>query len=71
MAEEKIREQETELRQILDMTPQHIAVFAPDGSPLYANHVALDYFGVTLDQWRELSQFHLNSLIRMIRTLSR
>ena len=27
-AEEKIREQETELRQILDLTPQHIAVIA-------------------------------------------
>ena len=32
-AEEKIREQETELRQILDLTPQHIGVFGPDGKP--------------------------------------
>src|SRR5712664_4375459 len=36
-AEEKIREQERELRQILDLTPLHIAVLAPDGNPLYAN----------------------------------
>ena len=53
IAEEKIREQETELRQILDLAPQHIGVLAPDGSRLYANHTALEYFGVTLEQWRD------------------
>ena len=52
-AEEKIREQETELRQILDLAPQHIGVLAPDGTRLYANHTALEYFGVTLEQWRD------------------
>ncbi len=52
-AEEKIREQEIELRQILDLTPQHIGVLAPDGSRLYVNHTALEYFGITLEQWRE------------------
>ena len=51
-AEERIREQEAELRQILNLTPQHIGVLGPDGSPLYANHAALEYFGVTIDQWR-------------------
>src|SRR6266850_1709689 len=53
IAEEKIREQETELRQILDLAPQHMGVSAPDGSRLYANHTALEYFGVTLEQWRD------------------
>jgi PAS domain S-box-containing protein len=53
IAEEKIREQEIELRQILDLTPQHHGVLAPDGSRLYANHTALEYFGITLEQWRE------------------
>jgi PAS domain S-box-containing protein len=53
IAEERIREQETELRQILDLTPQHISVLAPDGSRLYCNHTALEYFGITLEQWRE------------------
>jgi formate hydrogenlyase transcriptional activator len=53
IAEDKIREQETELRQILDLTPQHMGVSAPDGSRLYANHTALEYFGVTLEQWRD------------------
>ena len=52
IAEEKIREQEAELRQIVDLTPQHIGVFGPDGKPLYTNHAALEYFGVTMDQWR-------------------
>jgi PAS domain S-box-containing protein len=53
IAEQRIREQETELRQILDLAPQHIGVLAPDGSRLYANHTALEYFGITLEQWRE------------------
>jgi formate hydrogenlyase transcriptional activator len=49
-AEEKVREQETELRQILDLTPQHVYVFGPDTSLAYANQVALEYFGVGLQQ---------------------
>src|SRR6266496_1758974 len=53
IAEQRIREQEAELRQILDLTPQHIGVLAPDGSRLYVNHTALEYFGITLEQWRE------------------
>src|SRR5438876_109011 len=52
-AEQRIREQETELWKILDLTPQHIGVLAPDGSRLYVNHTALEYFGITLEQWRE------------------
>src|SRR6185369_3745234 len=52
-AEEKIREQEAELRQILDLTPQHVGVLGPDGSRIYTNHTALEYFGITLEQWCE------------------
>ena len=63
IAEEKIREQETELRQILDLTPQHIGVFGPDGSRLYANHTALEYFGITLEQWREPGRVHRITLV--------
>src|SRR6476646_12001473 len=44
---------EAELPQILDLTPQHISVLAPDGRRLYANHTALEYFGITLEQWRD------------------
>jgi len=52
-------ERERELQQILDLTPQHIGVLGPDGSPLYANRVALDYFGVNIDQWRAKSRIDL------------
>jgi PAS domain S-box-containing protein len=51
-AEEKIRESEMELRQILDFAPQHVAVLGHDRTRLYANQTVLDYFGLTLDEWR-------------------
>jgi formate hydrogenlyase transcriptional activator len=47
-AEEKIREQERELRQILDLTPHHLYVFGPDGGLLYVNQFALAYLGADL-----------------------
>jgi PAS domain S-box-containing protein len=49
--DEKVREQEMELRQILDFTPQLIAVYGPNYERLYVNRVALDYLGVTLEEW--------------------
>jgi PAS domain S-box-containing protein len=52
-AEEKIREQEAELRQMLDFAPQLIAVYGPNRERLYANRVALDYAGLTLNEWRQ------------------
>ena len=53
VAEEKIREQEMELRQILDLTPQLIAVFGPHYQErLFINRTALEYHGLTLDEWR-------------------
>jgi formate hydrogenlyase transcriptional activator len=53
-AEEKIRRSEMELRQILDFTPQYLAVLGPDRdrTRLYTNQTMLDYFGLTLDEWR-------------------
>jgi PAS domain S-box-containing protein len=51
-AEEKIRESERELRQILDVAPQQVAVLGPDRSRLYLNQASLDYFGFTLEEWR-------------------
>jgi formate hydrogenlyase transcriptional activator len=50
-AEERIREQETELWQMLDLAPQLVAVFGPTFNRLYANRMALSYLGVTLDEW--------------------
>jgi len=52
-AEEKIREQEMELRHIVDLAPQLIAVFGPHLERHYANRMSLDYFGLTLDEWRD------------------
>jgi PAS domain S-box-containing protein len=51
-AEDRIREQEMELCQIMDLTPQHLGVLGPDGSALYTNHVGLEYLGVGIDRWR-------------------
>jgi formate hydrogenlyase transcriptional activator len=42
-----------ELRQILDLAPQHIVVYGPNGERLYANRVALDYLGLSLEEWRQ------------------
>jgi PAS domain S-box-containing protein len=54
-AEGKIREQEAELRQIVDLAPQLIAVYGPNRERLYANRTALDYLGISLDEWRHKS----------------
>ncbi|HJY88757.1 MAG TPA: PAS domain-containing protein, partial [Candidatus Acidoferrum sp.] len=51
-AEEKIRQSEMELRQILDFAPQYVAVLGPDRDRLYVNKAMLDYFGFTLEEWR-------------------
>jgi PAS domain S-box-containing protein len=51
-AEEKLRERESELRQVLDLAPEHIAVLGPEGSRLFANQASLDYYGLTLESWR-------------------
>jgi PAS domain S-box-containing protein len=51
-AEEKIRESERELRQILDVAPQHVGVLGPDRARLYLNQASLDYIGLTLEEWR-------------------
>jgi PAS domain S-box-containing protein len=49
---EALRKSEEELRQMLDFAPQLIAVYGPDRERLYANRVALDYLGISLDEWR-------------------
>jgi PAS domain S-box-containing protein len=52
-AEEKIREQEMELRQMLDLSPQQVVVLGPGGERLCANRVALDYVGLSPEEWRQ------------------
>src|SRR5271170_4861531 len=48
-AEEKLRQDERELRRITDAIPQAIVVQDPAGIPLYANQAVLDYAGLTIE----------------------
>jgi PAS domain S-box-containing protein len=50
-----LRKSEAELRQTLDFTPQLIGVFGPRRERLYANRPALEYVGVSVEEWRERS----------------
>jgi formate hydrogenlyase transcriptional activator len=50
-AEQRLKEQEAELWQMLDFAPQLIAVFGPTFNRLYINRMAQSYLGVTLDEW--------------------
>jgi PAS domain S-box-containing protein len=58
IAEEKIRQQELELRQFIDLAPQHVAVLGPDRDRLFSdsslniNQAALDYHGLTFEEWQ-------------------
>ena len=47
--EEKLREDEREIRRITDAIPQTIEVQNPNGVPIYANQATLDYTGLTID----------------------
>ena len=49
-AEEKLRQSEENLRTITDTIRQPIVVVAPDGTMLYANRVALENSGLTMDE---------------------
>jgi PAS domain S-box-containing protein len=48
----ELHRSEMELRQILDLAPQFVAVFGPNRERLYANRVFLDYVGFSLEEWR-------------------
>jgi PAS domain S-box-containing protein len=50
---EALRKSEEELRQMLDLAPQLIGVYGPNRERLYANRVALDYAGLSLNEWRQ------------------
>ena len=47
LAEERIRQSEAELRQLIDVIPQQVFVFSADWSPLFANRRELEYTGLT------------------------
>jgi PAS domain S-box-containing protein len=49
-----LRRREDALRQVVDLTPQVVAVYGPRCERVYANRWALAYFGMTLDDWLRL-----------------
>ena len=52
-----LRAGEEELRQILDLTPQLTTVLGAKQERLYANRMALEFLGVSLDEWqREIKE---------------
>jgi PAS domain S-box-containing protein len=64
LAEAKLRQDEEELRQLIDLLPQHVVVLGTDGTLLQANKTLLDYTGFTLEEMkatgtRELMSRHV------------
>ena len=49
-AEEKLRQSEAELRQLIDAIPQQVFVFDSDWSPLFANRRELEYTGLSPEE---------------------
>ena len=74
-AEEEGRRSEMELRQMLDLTPQVVAVYGPNNERLYANRVALDYIGLSLEEWQQASDrgmyFHPDDRKRVLDSFDR
>jgi formate hydrogenlyase transcriptional activator len=67
--QEKLREDERELRRITDAIPQTIVVLDPSGTPTYANQTTLDYTGLNIEDvvapdFRERI-FHPDDLVRL------
>jgi formate hydrogenlyase transcriptional activator len=51
-AQAKLRQDEEELRRMTDAIPQSIVVLSPEGHTLYANRVALEYTGLSMEEFR-------------------
>jgi len=49
-AEDQVARDRQELRQIIDLVPQQVFVFSPDGTLVYTNRVELEYTGLTLEE---------------------
>jgi len=56
-AEEKIRQSEEELRQLVDVIPQQVYVFDADWNPLFANQREREYTGLTLEEAKSKEVF--------------
>jgi len=68
-AEERLRQNEADLRTLIDAVRQAVVVLAPDGRTLYANQVALDVTGLTLGEVNDNSfltrAFHPDDIDRI------
>jgi PAS domain S-box-containing protein len=53
IAEDRIRQDEREVRQVVDTIAQHVIFLSPDGQALYANRFTLEYTGVSLEDVKE------------------
>lgn len=53
-AEEKLRQDERELRQLIDFLPQHVLALDAAGTLVQANQTTLDYSGHTLDEMKDV-----------------
>jgi PAS domain S-box-containing protein len=49
--EEKLRESEHELRQLVEFAPTHVFVLSSQGAGIYASRVVLEYYGLTMEEW--------------------
>jgi PAS domain S-box-containing protein len=49
IAQNKLKQDEAELRQSINFVPEHVLVMEADGSRLYENQAMRDYFGTSLD----------------------
>ena len=58
-AEDQVRLDREEFRQIIELVPQQIFVLSPDGEPVYWNRVALEYTGLTLEESLSSDILHL------------
>lgn len=47
----ELRKSEHEFRQIVDLSPQFVVVLGPKREHLYINRTALDYLGLSLNEW--------------------
>jgi formate hydrogenlyase transcriptional activator len=48
-ADERIRRDEAELRQLINFVPEHVLVMDPEGRRLYENEAMREYFGTSLE----------------------
>ena len=73
-SEHDLQQRERELHEVLDFTPQLIAVTGSNRERLYANRFALDYLGISLDEWKQRSigsEIHPDDLDRLLSRVER